>query len=126
MAMPLDFSFNNCKKRQKGQKHSFIWPRTTDSDQTAANQGQWLETRLLKATLRQAALSTSDEEVWDYCGVFDIVFFYLHLYLKLIINILNIQCCRSQMSGLLEEDGVGFFLFLLFIIIIILIIITFS
>jgi len=40
----------------------------------------------------------------------------IHLYLKLVINILNVQClcCRSQMSGLLEEDGVGFFLFLVF------------
>ncbi len=40
----------------------------------------------------------------------------IHLYLILVINILNVQClcCRSQMSGLLEEDGVGFFLFLVF------------
>ncbi len=41
----------------------------------------------------------------------------IHLYLILVINILNVQClcCRSQMSGLLEEDGVGFFLFLVFL-----------
>ena len=36
-----------------------------------------LEIHLLKTTLRQAGLSTSDEEVGNYCGVFAIVYFFM-------------------------------------------------